>query len=208
MKIAHIAFAAAALFMGAAHAAVFENNEGVNTNVFPFGSPDTTSYGQVFGLDSKQTVIDWTFYTNSGAAGDLSFVLAAWDGDKPVGPAIYKTNLSFAGGLQDLFVANINQTLEAGKYIAYMTVAGIAQPVSNVVFAGSQEDGGLVGGFRFLNSGGVDPLTLDKPWLTYTVPNLLYKANIVAAPVPEPEALAMLLAGLAGVGVFARRRQA
>lgn len=209
MKLGTIAFAAALLASGVAHAATFENTEDVGA-ICCFGTPDTTSYGQTFTIGSEQTLLDWEFYTNSGSAGNIGFVVAAWDGSKAVGPALYQTSVGFAGGLQDLTFAGINTTLAAGDYIAYLTVSGVTTPASGVLFAASTSDGGLGGGFRFLNSNGVDPLTLGTPWSSYSSRSLLYTANLVPTtpPVPEPGALAMMLAGLAGVGLFARRRQA
>lgn len=209
MKYASIAIAAALLVSGAANATTYENAEDIGP-ICCFGVPDTTNYGQTFTLGTEQTLLDWEFYTNDGSAGNIGFVLAAWDGAKAVGPALYQTTISFSGGLNDLIFADINTTLSAGNYIAYLTVAGVSSPASNVLFAASSSDGGLGGGFRFLNSTGTDPLTLDMPWSAWSAPNMLYTANLVtpAPAVPEPGAMAMLLAGLAGVGLFARRRQA
>lgn len=206
MKLAYIALAASMLLAGTAQAVEYENDE--TEAVEFFGAPDSTNYGQIFSLSSKQTLVDWSFYTNEGTAGDLSFVVAAWDGAKPVGPALFQTNWSFAGGQEDLVFNNINTTLDAGQYIAYMTVAGVSQPAKAVTFAASSGNGGLTGNFAYLNSAGQDPLVINQPWSQLPKLNLLYKANIVAAPVPEPGALAMMLAGLVGVGMFARRRQA
>lgn len=104
--------------------------------------------------------------------------------------------------------SGINTCLSAGSYIAYLTIAGVGSPANTVSLAGSSSDGGLGGGFRFLNSGGTDPLTLNNAWSSWSIPNTQYFASFdVAAPIPEPETYAMMLAGLGMLGFMARRRK-
>ncbi len=196
-----LAFAA-----GFANAATYSNPNDADSIGY-FGWPDTTSYGQTFNLAGDGILSDWTFYATEGSAGNLSFVVASWDGSKAVGSALYDSGTTaYGGGAAALSFSGINTSLSAGTYIAYLTVAGVASPVdSSVGFAGSSSDGGLGGGFYFLNSNGTDPLTLGDTWSDYYVPSMQFTATI--APIPEPETYAMMLAGLGLLGFMARRRK-
>jgi len=200
----------AALLVGAfttsANAAVYSNTRDYS-DIFWFGADDdTTSYGQVFDT-STGILTDWSFFILSGNQGNLSLVIADWDGTKAVGPALYSNTIFYAGGYQELSFSNINTHLTTGSYIGYLTVANVTDPVSNGYFAGSTSDGGLSGSFRYSHSYGVDPLTMDSDWSGYWVPNMQFSATITAATVPEPENLAMLMAGLGLLSIAVRRNK-
>lgn len=212
MKLHHIATSmtiATAFLCGTAHAdTTYTNTGAAGADIHYMGSPDTTSYGEFFTAPGG-FLKSFTFQALSGNSGNVDLTIAAWDGSKAVGPALYTSApISYNGGSQYLGANGINLALTAGtNYIAYLTVAGVSSPMANVAIAGSNSDGGLGGGFRFLNSGGTDPLTLNDSWSSWGVPAMAYTATFAAA-VPEPETYGMLLAGLALVGMLARRKRA
>lgn len=200
----------AATFSGAARAdTVYSNADDGTSAISYMGEPDTTSYGQFFTAPGG-FLKDFSFQAVSGAVGNVALIVAAWDGSKAVGPALYTSApILYEGGSQFLGASDINLALTAGtNYIAYLTVANIASPVSYVTIVGSDTATGIGGGFRYLNSDLVDPLTLSVDWNSFSTQHMAYTATFgTATAVPEVETYAMLLAGLGMMGVIARRRK-
>jgi hypothetical protein len=204
--VAAVAFAAC--FSASANATVYTNSGGTQGTSAPFGSPDTTSYGEYFtapggALDS------WSFLSESaGSVGNLELVVASWNGKAAVGPALYTSAPITDSGTSNeaLTFSGINLALTAGQsYIAYMTVAGVASPVAGAVISVSSTDV-LNGGSAFYNSNGANPLTAGN--ITWDAPGSVYftySATFVPAAVPEPAGAAVLAFGLIGLG-FVRRR--
>lgn len=199
---------AAATLSGAAQAdSVYSNADDGTEGITSMGNPDTTSYGQFFTAPGG-ILKAFSFQAWSGFGGNVALVIANWDGSKAVGPALYRSApIYYDGGSQFLGANGIDLALNAGSdYIAYLTLSGLTSPFDNVTIAGSQTDTGLGGGFRFLNSALVDPLTLNESWSDWSTPHMAYSATFAAA-VPEPGTYAMLLVGMGMVGVMARRRK-
>lgn len=200
---------AALMVAGAANASSFTAASD-GGGIWSFGAPDTTTYGETFNLSNQSNVQDWTYYAQSGNAGNLQFVIASWDGTKAVGPALYSSSsFSYGGGSQALDFSGINTILGAGSYIAYITTAGLSNAVTGVTMAGSNENGGLGGAFWFNNSNGADPLTSGTAWSGFWLPpNLAFTANISSvSAVPLPPSIAMMFTGLGLVGFMTRRRK-
>jgi len=195
-----------ALVTSVSGAATFSNTADAD-NICCFGLPDTTSYGQTFNLSQTSVLQDWSFFAAAGNSGNLRLVIAEWDGTKAVGSELYSGSFAYAGGEQTLAFSGINLNLAAGSYISYLTVAGVTGATNEVFTKGSQGDGGLGGGFRFLNTNGADPLTFSDNWDSWYIPNMHFEANITAA-VPEPEIYAMMGLGLGLLGWAGRRRRA
>lgn len=205
-----LAAGAALAFAGTAAQATTYANANDAGNVYSFGSPDTTSYGQVFTAPGG-SLQSWAFYTSDSSTNNAKLVIANWDGGKAVGPALYEGLLNttaVSGSYFEHLYSGINLSLTSGtSYIAYLTVAGVANPASGVTFAASGTSP-LDGGFRFLNSGGTDPLSLNANWSGWYNPHVQYTAVFGEGAVPEPASWAMMIGGFAIAGAAMRRRSA
>jgi hypothetical protein len=186
-----------------ASASTYSNSN--DDSIGPFGQPNTTNYGEVFTSATAGVLTDWTFFANSGSGGNLDLVVSAWDGLKAVGPSLYtSSNFAYTGGSKALTFSGINTSITAGtSYIAYLTVANVSSAASGVVIASSNSNGGIGNGFSFLNSSGIDPLTLSTSWANWSPLNMTFSANISdASPVPVPAAIWMFGSGLIGLGAM------
>ncbi len=210
MKLINTVLASAALALalgaGAAQAATYANANDDGA-IFEFGYPDTTSYGQVFTAPGG-ALQSWTFYDQDASSNGAALVVASWNGSAPVGPALYEGLSQTVGSASGAFshtYSGINLNLTAGDYIAYLTVAGVANPTGQVSVNGASSSP-LGGGFFYYNSNGADPLQAPyagQSWDAYEVPDMQYSATFGNA-VPEPASWAMMLVGIGGLGVALR----
>jgi hypothetical protein len=201
------ACAIAGLSLAVSHAQATTYSSTAGGDISSFGSPDTTSYGETF-IAPGGDLQSWTFTIDGGSGGNFKFVVAGWNGSYAVGPALFTSaTLTATGQAGDSHtVSDINLDLTAGSaYIAYMTVAGVLNPTPGVSVASADDNGGLSGKFVFLNSGGADPLMLANSWSAWAGSNLAFSATF---DVPEPASLAVLGAGVAGLGMLRRRKAA
>ncbi|CDG82731.1 PEP-CTERM sorting domain-containing protein [Janthinobacterium agaricidamnosum] len=187
-----------------AHATTYSNVGLSSTPIWTFGKGATPNYGETF-TSPGGILEDFTFYALSGTKGNAALTIAAWDGNKAIGPALYTSSpISYGGGAQAIGATGINLALQANtSYIAYLTVAGVTSPIPSATFQGSGNNGGLPG--KFVYSTANDPLLANQSWSPWTASNMAYTANITAA-VPEPETYGMLLAGLGLIGFAVRRK--
>lgn len=210
MKLKLISIAVLALAsMSAAQAVVYTNYPtpaGATGSVL---APIGTTMGQIFTLDSAQQLTDWSFFGRDGRSGSVNFAVAAWDGTKAVGPALYSQTLNYISTSPHWFGAsNINTNLVAGSYVAYVTSA---DTFSKYELYTSSSNGGLAG---YLSNTGTtaDPLAPGRTWYSAvpgnTYSNLAYSATFTAAAVPEPESYGLMLAGLGAIAFVVRRRSA
>ena len=99
-----------------------------STYIWSFGAPDTTSYGEFFTAPST-ALNSFNFLIKNDSPGtDATFVLAAWDGSRAVGPAIYKQAVTLPSGVGYTWtsVNGLNVPLVAGnQYMAFLTVADV-----------------------------------------------------------------------------------
>ncbi len=208
-----------------AGATVYQNSPNTDDITY-FGQGHTTTYGQVF-VSPGGMLKSWVFLDTDPKTDGARLVVARWNGFDPVGPALFDSlsQILFSDGISTgplftrlyyHFYNDINISLTAGQqYVAYITVAGVANPANISMVAGSTSSP-LGGGFRFLNSGGADPLSpayVSQHWdFLPPFPDLYYRAEFGpdAPPppaVPEPSAWTMMLLGFGGLGVALRTRR-
>ncbi|MDN2675913.1 PEP-CTERM sorting domain-containing protein [Janthinobacterium sp. SUN033] len=177
------------------------------------GAVGSTTYGETF-TSPGGVLNDFTLYASSGygtsnsGTGYVGFGIAAWDGTKAVGPALYTSApIPYSGKTKAFEATGLNLALPLNKeYVAYLTVAGIQNPVYYVRMQGSNNNGELTGNHVYSNA--VDPLNASQPWGVDKTYYMRFTASFTnnTIPVPEPETYAMLLAGLGIVGFAGRRR--
>ena len=192
-----------------AHAATIIANKSDFT-IRPFGAPDTTSYGQVFTATADR-LTSFSFFTTDRTNNGARLVIAPWVNGRASGTPLFDALNHTATKVGNFFehnYGNINLTLNAGEsYIAFLTVAGVPNPTGRVNVSASLTSP-LGGFFAFLNSGTLDPLTVDAQWRRLTgVANLQYRAEFATAAIPEPATWAMMIAGFGLVGGAMRRRK-
>lgn len=192
--------------LGPAQATVYSNAAPNSDPLYYFGSAatDSSTFGQHFVAPSEK-LESFVFHAQEGYRGYLNFVIASWDGQKAVGnPLFTRSNIFYNASAEEIGSSAINLALTAGKeYVAFITTAGVTNPVSYVQMFGSNSNGGLNGNFASLSSGNTNPLSMNDAWQKTPV-SMSYTASF-SAPVPEPETYALI--GLGLVALFARQRK-
>ena len=204
-----LAVMAACVAASPASATVFVN--AATASISAFGSPDTTTYGQVFQAPGG-TLSSFSFFDSTSRADGAKFVVAAWNGTRAVGPELFTSltgTVAASGSFFEHAYSGINLGLTTGSsYVAYLTVAGVESPVSQVSFSASNTSP-LGGNFSYLNSIGVDPLATSDNWANVGGLHAQYVARFddAVAAVPEPATWSMMLLGFGAVGYSMRRKQ-
>jgi hypothetical protein len=211
-----------------ASAATFTNVPGGASTGLPFaslgnaGNPsgDAPQVGQVFSLTTESTLSSFSFYALGNLTASLQLNVAQWNpttnasNQNPnlVGPSLLTTtgsavtSYNSAGGFTTIGFDNLGLTLNAGtKYIAYLTssdpsVTGIQLSRTQT----AQDTSGFGIGHAYLST--IPGQGWQFPFNGNGFLSLQYTA--IAAPVPEPESYAFMLAGLGLLGAAVKRRKA
>lgn len=209
MRFLASAFAAAALAALAvpATAATITNDpvwDG-STFIVSFGAPDTTNYGQTF-LSPGGNLNSLTFQLGTANAGDFRVAVAGFDGNGVTGADLWSSgDIAYTGA--GAYSVNLDLATTLGdNYIAYLTIAGVANPITGAAVGGTSGDTIADGAFRFLNSNGAAPQP-GQTWSSWYIPDMAFTASFGAAAVPEPATWGMMIAGFGLVGFATRRRR-
>jgi hypothetical protein len=213
---------------GSASAATYTNvPAGANTGL-PFASfgnaanpsGDSPDVGEVFTLASSATLSSFSFYALGNTTASLQLNVAQWNPGtnaqnqavNGVGAPLLTTAVSAvetfnaAGGYTTLAFDNLNLNLNANtKYVAYIsstdpTVTGLQLSRTQT----TADTSGFGIGNAYLST--IPGQNWQLPFAGSGFLSLQYTA-ITAAPVPEPESLAMLLVGMGLIGASVKRRK-
>jgi hypothetical protein len=155
--------------------------------VYPFGCPDTTTYGQVITVPkSKHTLSKFTFsWANYGATGSMVVrgEVYAWDGTKATGSAIFESSpktISF--GDSDFHKVSFSPTapVTAGQYVIFATIDKDYEQCTGdyLLKWGLVDDSAYSKGtFVYQNNAGDEGQWTVTPWDTYGG-DLAFKASL------------------------------
>jgi hypothetical protein len=175
--------------------------------------------GEVFSLAASAMLSSFSFYALGNTTASLQLNVAQWNPDtnaknqatNSVGPALLTTTGSGAetynatGGFTTVAFDNLGLNLSSNtKYIAYLTSSDPS--VTGIQLSRTQTTADTSGfgiGNAYLST--VPGTGWQLPFNGNGFLSLQY--TVITAAVPEPESLAMLLAGMGLMGAAVKRRK-
>lgn len=193
-----------------------------SSNIAPWGTPDTSTYGQTFTVNGPDNVLESFSFQIWKTTSPIPFAayVAEWSGGRQgqvAGPLLYNSGLqSFSNtgsGFQQVSFNTGGIHLNTGsKYVAFLSTSGFqsGQPESVTSFGVDyqeffgESDVYAGGEFVFYNAGDDLNRVLNSNWGTYFPADAAFQANLTGAtPVPTPA----LLPGLIGLGLGVLRKR-
>ena len=208
------AFATACAFLAAAAATPATAATSIDTtgthggDVYEFGQPNTSAYGETFTVGADNVLNGFSLYlTSTPQVSPLNFTayIYAWNGSSAAGSALYTSSAqSFAGSATPTeFSFNTgNLALGSGQqYVAFLFansggVVGMPFPSGDAYSGGTFVFNNAGTDFASLTSGG---------WSTFGNNDVWFKALFNVSAVPEPGTWALMLLGFGAIGIATRR---
>jgi hypothetical protein len=186
--------------------------------ITPFGTPDTSTYGQTFTVGTEAVLDGFSLYLAGAPSGTIDFkaYVYSWDGSKASGPALFASNVQHfsgnGGAPQEFAFDTTSLSLASGaKYVAFLTTSGLQAGQAGAT-AGMPYTGEVYGGgdFVYYNNGNNFAALTGNNW-DYAgggFGDTYFKADFSAsaAGVPEPAAWGMLIGGFGFAGAALRTR--
>ena len=187
-------------------------------NQFPFGLPNSATYGQTFLVPTGDgTMTGFSLFLRGRFAGsgplNLRGYVASWDGEK-AGTLLYSSDVrtkDASAALAEFIFTTSIPVIAGSRYVAFLSVSDAGTQVgTNSRFRSPFTDDVIDGAFVFLNNGTDFSAIFRDAWSQVGQEDLFFRAQFDAAPtssVPEPATWALMVGGLGMVGGAARRRR-
>jgi len=173
-------------------------------SVFPFGPPNTQTFGQILATPVTDTVLEsWTFYMRQTFTLHFQGELYAWDDvtHHAVGPNLWEgPDITTSNpGIFEAVTFNTGgiQLVGGSRYVLFASSSKLDQTpeggVWGLVFGGSDD-------FAFVNNGTDTSQWTTATWTDDWGGDLVYSAEYSSSAVPEPGTSFSTLIGLVSVG--------
>ena len=213
--------AAALIAIGSASAVQAEiidtTVNGNGGDIWPFGNPDTATYGQTFVVGGDDVLKGFSLYLGGNVAEPFNFkgYIYAWNGSRADGAQLYESAVrEYAGGnapLEFAFDTGNLQLTSGSKYVAFLSTSGLQDGVSSTATMPRANGGDLLpgGDFVYFNNGNDFSRLTTSSWdcSGCGFGDVWFKASLSAGDaVPEPATWAMMIGGFGMAGAAMRRR--
>jgi hypothetical protein len=195
----------------------YDSWNGVNGSGNFGNAPFTPTFGQTFTVptDENTVLTSFTFALRASASSMLNYrpYVYAWDGSKITGPALYSGGISSYSSTSyapvEVDTGELSLTPGA-QYVAFFTLLDTDGTTIDGSFGsgsmGIHSSFSVYGGGEHVQTNTADFNNLDDTaWFPFFGLDLAFKATFIPVAVPEPSTWAMMLGGLALLGVGFRR---